>query len=223
MRKLHYFLGVKIAYPGSGKILIGQPAYTAEILKRFQMENFKPTATPIDTDAKLTIATEDCKLFNQELYQSAIWSLLYLSTRTRPDIAYAVSNVARFCPKPTMEHWKSIKHITRYLNGTRNYGLPYDKKKVTDFIGYSDADWAGNLDDRRSTLGNLFQLSGAAVSWRSKINLVWHYLQLKQNTWHWQVQHKKLYECNVFKMISMKPQLNQHSYMRITNPQYAWW
>ena len=133
MGKLHYFLGVKIAYPGSGKIWIGQPAYTAEVLKRFQMENSKPTATPIDTGAKLTKATEDRKLFNQELHQSAIGSLLYLSTRTKPDIAYTVSNVARFCSKPTMEHWKSIKHIMRYLNGTRNYGLLYDKK-VTDFI-----------------------------------------------------------------------------------------
>ena len=168
MGKLHYFLGVKIAYPGSGKIWTGQPAYTAEILKRFQMENSKPTATPIDTGAKLTKATEDSKLFNQELYQSAMGSLLYLSARTRPDIAYAVSNVARFCSEPTMEHWKSIKHTMRYPNGTRNYGLLYDKEKVTDFIGYSDADWAGDLDDRRSTSGYLFKLSGAAVRWRSK-------------------------------------------------------
>ncbi len=67
-----------------------------------------------------------------------------------------------------MEHWKSIKHIMRYLNGTRNYGLLYDKEKVTDFIGYSDADWAGDLDDCRSTSGYLFKLSRAAVSWRSK-------------------------------------------------------
>ena len=119
MGKLHYFLGVKIAYPESGKIWIGQPAYTAEVLKRFQMENSKPTPTPIDTGAKWTKATEDRKLFNQELYQSAI-SLLYLSTRTKPDIACAVSNVGIFCSKPTMEHWKSIKHIMRYLNGTRN-------------------------------------------------------------------------------------------------------
>ena len=175
MGKLHYFLGVKIAYPGSGKIWIGQPAYTEEVLRRFQMENYKPTATPIDTGAKLTKATEDSKLFNQELYQSAIGSLLYLSTRARPDIACAVSNVVRFCSKPTMEHWKSIKHIMLYLNGTRNYGLLYEKEKVTDFIGYSDADWTGDLDDGRSNSGYVFKLSGAAVSWRSKKES-WHYL-----------------------------------------------
>ena len=168
MGKLHYFLGVKIVYPGSGKIRIGQPPYTAEVLKRFQKENSKPTATPIDTGAKLIKATEDSKLFNQELYQSAIGSLLYLSTRTRPNIAYAVSSVARFCPKPTMEHWKSIKYTMSYLNGTRNYGLLYDKEKGNDFIGYSDADWAGDSDDRRSTSGYVFKLSEAAVSWRSK-------------------------------------------------------
>ena len=74
---------------------MGQLAYTAEVLKRFQMENSKPIVTPIDTGAKLTKATKDSKLFNQELYQSAIGSLLYLSTRTRPDIAYAVSNVSQ--------------------------------------------------------------------------------------------------------------------------------
>ena len=66
-----------------------------------------------------------------------------------------------------MEHWKFIKHIMRCLNGTRNYGLLYDTK-VTDFIGYFDADWAGDLDDPRSTSGYVFKLSGAAVSWRSK-------------------------------------------------------
>ena len=67
-----------------------------------------------------------------------------------------------------MEHWKSIKHIMCYLNGTQNYGLLYDKEKVTDFIGYSNADWAGDLDDCRSTSGYVFKLNGAAFSWRSK-------------------------------------------------------
>ena len=63
-----------------------------------------------------------------------------------------------------MEHWKTVKHIMRYLNGTQNYGLLYDKEKMMDFIGNSDANWVGDLDDRMSTSGYVFKLSGAAVS-----------------------------------------------------------
>ena len=62
----------------------------------------------------------------------------------------------------------AVKHIFRYLKGTLNYGLQYTRDKQTNCIGYSDADWGGDLDDRKSTSGYLFQLSGAAVSWRSK-------------------------------------------------------
>ena len=75
MSKLHYFLGV---YPESGKIGIGQLTYTAEVLKKFQMENSKPTTTPCDAGAKLTKATSDRELFDKEVYQSAIGNLLYL-------------------------------------------------------------------------------------------------------------------------------------------------
>lgn len=76
-----------------------------------------------DAGAKLTKATSDSESFDKEVYQSAIGSLLYISTRTRPDIAYAVGIVARFCSQPTKEHWIAVKHILRYLKSTRNYGL----------------------------------------------------------------------------------------------------
>ena len=116
MGKLHHFLGVKITYPESGKIWIGQPAYTEEILKKFQMENSRPTTAPTDAGARLTKVTEKNKLVNQELHQSTIGSLLYLTTRTRLDIIYAVSNIARFCSQLTMEHWKSMKHALSEWN-----------------------------------------------------------------------------------------------------------
>ena len=122
-------MGVKITYPESGKIWIRLPAYTEEILKILWMENSRPTTSPIDIGARLTKVTEKDKLINQELYQSAIGSLLYLTTRIRPDIFSPVSNVARFCSQPTMERWKSVKHM-RYLNGTRNYGLLYEKEET---------------------------------------------------------------------------------------------
>ena len=102
------------------------------------------------------------------LYQSAVGSLLYLSNWTRPVITYAVSSVSRFCTNPTKQHWTAVKRIMRYLKGTPNHGLIYSKNDPKDCVGYSDADWAGDVNDRKSTSGYLFKISGAPVSWRSK-------------------------------------------------------
>lgn len=113
-------------------------------------------------------ASETDECVNQEKYQSAVGSLLYLSTRTRPDIAYAVGNTARFSSNPTQSHWTAIKRTMRYLNGTRNLGLTYKHNKNSELLGYSDADWAGDLCGRKSTSGYIFLLSDAAISWRSK-------------------------------------------------------
>lgn len=95
-------------------------------------------------------------------------SLLYLSTATRPDITYAVSNVAKFCAKPTKQHWIAVKRILRYLKGTQKYGLLFKTSTEKDCVGFSDADWGGDLDDRKSTSGYVFQIGGTAISWRSK-------------------------------------------------------
>ncbi len=86
---------------------------------------------------------------------------MYLSTGTRPDIAFAVSNVAKFSSNPTKQHWTAVKRILRYLKGTRNFGLLYTNGNVDEFIGYSDSDWAGDLDDRKSTSG---YVCGAPIS-----------------------------------------------------------
>ena len=95
-------------------------------------------------------------------------SLLYLSTRTRPDIAFAVNSVARFCSNPTKQHWTAVKRIFRYLRGTTWFGLLYSKGESGALIGYSDADWGGDGNDYKSTSGYVFQIGGTAVSWRSK-------------------------------------------------------
>ena len=76
--------------------------------------------------------------------------------------------VAKFCANPSKKHWTAVKHILRYLKGTTGFGLLYSKDDSRCCVGYSDADWAGDIDDRKSTSGYLFQISGAAVSWRSK-------------------------------------------------------
>ncbi|CAB4028654.1 Hypothetical predicted protein, partial [Paramuricea clavata] len=170
MGQRHYFLGVKVIQkPDSKEIWIGQEAYTKSVLERFGMESSKPASTPVNPGTKLKKAADDSQRVDQVNYQCAVGHLLYLSTKTRPDIAYAVSDVARFSAHPTEEHWIAVKRIMRYLNGTRDMGLLYDgSKTTTSCVGYSDADWAGDLDDRKSTSGYVFQISNAAISWRSK-------------------------------------------------------
>jgi len=87
---------------------------------------------------------------------------------TRPDIAYAVGAVSRYSSNPGELHWKAVKRILRYLKGTANFALEYNGGSSEKVKGYSDADWAGSLDDRRSTTGYVFTMNGAAVTWSSK-------------------------------------------------------
>ena len=123
------------------------------------------------TGTKLLKVTEDSEIFDATLYQSAVGKLLYLSGWTRPDITFAVSNATRFCSRPSKEHWVAVKRILRYLKGTINYGLMYSRSSGSDgkmMIGYSDANWAGDVNDRKSTSGYLFMVSGVPISWKSK-------------------------------------------------------
>ena len=81
------------------------------------MKNCKPARTPVSSGLKLLKATDESDMADATMYQSAVGNLLYLSGWTRPDIAFAVSNVARFCSNPTKEHWTAVKRILRYLKG----------------------------------------------------------------------------------------------------------
>ena len=168
--ELKFFLGVKVVQdPFKDQVWSGQPAYVENVLKECCMEDCKPIETPVDPSQRLCKATDKCVMYEKEQYQSAVGSLLYLSVKTRPDITYAVSCVARYCSNPTIQHWKAVKRIMRYFKGTQNFGIFYSKGGLSDFIGYSDADWAGDVEDRKSTLGyNSFHLSGGAVSWSSR-------------------------------------------------------
>ena len=147
MGKLHHFVGIKINYLNSGNIWIGRPTYVRKVLKKFEMDNSKPVGTPVETGIKLVKAKDGDNLVDQELYQSAVGSLLYLSTKIRPDIAYAVGNVACFSSKPTQTHWIAVKRIMRYLHGTPDFRLLYLAND--NIAGFSDADWAGDHDDRK--------------------------------------------------------------------------
>ena len=166
--QLHHFLGVKVIQDQlNGSIWIGQPSYIDKILQTFDMCNSKPVGSPVNPDVKLVACDNPEDVCNQQMYQAVVGSLLYLSTKTRPDIAFAVSSVARFCANPTKDHWTAVKRILRYLNGSQQLGLLYKADALNKMAGYSDADWAGDVGDRKSTSGYVFLLGGAAISWKS--------------------------------------------------------
>ena len=166
--RLNYFLGIKIEQKSDNSIWIGQPAYIEKLLTTHGMQNCKPVNTPVSIGNKFVKANEEDEPVNQRQYQSAVGSLMYLAVSTRPDISYAVSSLARFSCKPTNEHWTALKRLLRYLKGTTNLGILYSNTGMDKCIGYIDADWAGNQDDRKSTSGYIFLLCGGAISWKSQ-------------------------------------------------------
>ncbi|SCZ92933.1 BZ3500_MvSof-1268-A1-R1_C068g00340 [Microbotryum saponariae] len=103
-------------------------------------------------------------------YLQAIGSLLYISLGTRPDIAFAVSYLARFANNPGRRHWIAVKHILRYLRATYRDELVYacGETRITGVVGYSDANWGACVDTSVSTMGYVFYIAGSAVSWSSK-------------------------------------------------------
>jgi hypothetical protein len=100
-------------------------------------------------------------------YASAIGSLLYAQVCTRPDIGMAVGMLGRYQSNPGMEHWKAAKKVMWYLQGTKDYGLTFRHTDHLEVVGYSDSDFAGCVDSRKSTSGYIFLLAGGAISWRS--------------------------------------------------------
>ena len=162
---LNSFLGVQVKMTSEG-IWIGQSGYTKRVLDKFEMAETKPVFTPVDVSQNLNSESTDS--VDKSFYQSAVGSLLYLLNWTRPDITFAVNNVARFTCNPTKEHWTAVKRVLRYLKGTIDYGITYTRDSKDNLVGYCDADWAGDVNDRKSTSGYVFTLAGAPVSWRSK-------------------------------------------------------
>ena len=101
------------------------------------------------------------------LYRSMIGSLLYL-TASRPDISYSVRVCARYQANPKESHMIALKRIIKYVKTTVEFGVWYSKDTSDVLAGYSDSDWARNVDDRKSTLGGCFYVGNNLVSYMSK-------------------------------------------------------
>jgi hypothetical protein len=148
------------------RITLDQEEYIRDMLIRFKMEDCKPSSTPMALKNKQY--KEDKKLFEDEkLYKQLIGSLIYISNATRPDICYSVNQLARNMQNPRYEDWKQGKRILRYLQGTKGIKLVYKKEKE-ELCGYSDASYAEDKKDRKSTSGQVFLKNGGAISWKSR-------------------------------------------------------
>lgn len=176
----HSIVGIQISRTSEFSYAIGQPAMVNSILDRFGMTDCKPESTALAAGTCLIRATDDeARDFSLENlpYRSGVGSLMYLSQCSRPDIAYAVGVLSQHLDKPSRIHWNSFLHVLRYLQGTTNLFIEYTadneglaaNQSWNNPSGYSDADWAGNRNNRRSTTGYLFKFLGGAVSWKSRL------------------------------------------------------
>ena len=100
-------------------------------------------------------------------YASIVGSIMYAQTCTRPDISFVVGMLGRYQSNPGLDHWKAAKKVLRYLQGTKDHMLTYRRSNQLEVIGYSDSDYAGCIDTRKSTFGYIFLLAGGAISWKS--------------------------------------------------------
>ena len=169
MKELHYCLGITIIHDRvKQKVWLNQYQYIEKLLKKFGQAEAKTMSTPADINVKLKKSDNVSKHVDTVRYQSIVGSLLYAAMITRPDIAYAVGVLSKFCTNPDESHLTTARRILRYLKGTINYGIKYEKSGNASLTGYPDASWADDLNDRRSTSGNVFLLANGPVSWFSK-------------------------------------------------------
>ena len=167
MGSLHFCLGVSIKQCAD-MIKLSQKHYIEKLLKRYELDDANPVCTPMDLNVRLMADDGHSKLTDKVKYQSMVGSLLYVAIATRPDISQAVGAVSKYNAEPSEAHLTAVKRILRYLKGTIDLSLQYRCTENLEVSGYSDADWASDMDSRRSTTGNVFMIAGGAVSWLSQ-------------------------------------------------------
>ena len=163
--EMNYFLGMEIKQV-QNEIFICQKKYLKEILKRFRMGECKSVNTPMNQKEKLQ-KEDGAERADEGVYRSLIECLMYL-TATRPDILYLVSVPSRFLNYASKIHMMAAKRVLRYLKGTQDYGVKFNKSQNFKLHGYSDSDWAGSFDDMKSTSGYCFTFGSGCFSWCSK-------------------------------------------------------
>ncbi|KAG8495625.1 hypothetical protein CXB51_013396 [Gossypium anomalum] len=146
--QLSYFLGIEVTRTSRG-VFLSQKKYIIDLIQRASMAKSKPSPTLMVTSCKLS-AHEGTPIEDERLFRSVVGALQYVVI-TRPDIAFSVNKACQFMHRPLDTHYKAVKKILRYLQGTLDFGLCFTRTSKLLLEGYSDASWASDVDDRRST------------------------------------------------------------------------
>jgi histone deacetylase 1/2 len=167
LEDLYYFLGIEVKKV-KGELLLSQQKYAKDVIQRVGMQACKSVSTPLSTTERLSVS-EGVKLgpLDATRYRSIVGALQYM-TLTRPDIAFSANKVCQFLHSPTTVHWEAVKRILRYLQGTITFGLKIGKSKSSLVSAFSDANWAGCPDDRRSTGGFAVYFGSNLISWSAR-------------------------------------------------------
>nr|CAN81602.1 hypothetical protein VITISV_031788 [Vitis vinifera] len=170
MGEASYVIGIRIHRDRFQDILgLSQETYINKVLERFRMNNCSPSVSPIVNGDRFNL--NQCPKNDLEREQmkniphvSTVGSLMYAQVYTRPDIAFVVGMLRRYQSNPGMDHWKAAKKMMRYLQGTKDYKIMYRRTSNLEVIGYSDSNFDGCVDSRKSTYLYIFILAGGAIS-----------------------------------------------------------
>lgn len=161
------FLGVTIQEE-KDNISLSQIPLIQKLLTATNMTTCKPTRSPLPLshilyEARKELNTDEFSNMEMVPYRQVLGSLLYLSTQTRPEPATAVSMLEKVASGAAPRHWQAMKHVLRYLRGTQNYGLIMERNNGADLHSCSDADWARDLEKRRSRSGIALTIGGNPI------------------------------------------------------------
>jgi hypothetical protein len=171
--RAEYFLGINLEI-SPGSIKLSQSTYIQNVLERFRMDLCKSVISPMLPKSGIHHGKESTEEEENSMastpYREAIGALMFLSVRTRPDIAAAVGSLAMYVQKPRLVHWEGVKRVLRYLQGTKNEGLVINSVPPAEFTLQvsADADWASDVDNRRSRSGTVCQLGVNTIWWKSR-------------------------------------------------------
>lgn len=172
MDDAHFFLGMKMERDREcRKLWLSQESYAGKLIRRFKVVG-GTSNIPMRNDIKLQRANSDEIEDAKGLpYRELVGSLMYLACTTRPDIMFSVSCLARYVAFYGLQHWNEAKRVAKYVSKTRNISLCYGNGTM-EIIGFSDADWAGDYETRKSTSGFVYNICGASFIWKSKLQTI---------------------------------------------------